>query len=217
MAFVSIFKSRTGIEKEIDSFLNLASESGLIFVQGIDAYLSGNLDNFQEHLTHIVETEKEADTLRHSIEDLLYRKTLIPESRGDVLELIERMDAVLGRFKGVLFQIEIERPQIAAQFHEDLKSLVNCVIHAVEAATLSLRAYFKDISQATDHIHKVAFWETEADKAGTRLQKMIFGYPDMGLDLKMQLRDLCRRIDKIADQAEDLGDSLGIYIIKRSL
>ena len=75
MAFVSIFKSRTGIEKEIDSFLNLASESGLIFVQGIDAYLSGNLDNFQEHLTHIVETEKEADTLRHSIEDLLYRKT----------------------------------------------------------------------------------------------------------------------------------------------
>ncbi len=217
MAFVSIFKSRTGIEKEIDSFLNLASESGLIFIQGIDAFLSGNLDNFQEHLTHIVETEKEADALRHSIEDLLYRKTLIPESRGDVLELIERMDAVLGRFKGVLFQIEIERPLIADKFHEDLKALVNCVIHAVEAATLSLRAYFKDISQTTDHIHKISFWETEADKAGTRLQKSVFSDPDMGLDLKMQLRDLSRRIDKIADQSEDLGDNLAIYVIKRSL
>lgn len=217
MAFVSIFKNRTGIEKEIDSFLNLASESGLIFVQGVDAYLINKIDAFNEHLTHIVETEKEADVLRHSIEDLLYRKTLIPESRGDVLELIERMDVLLGRFKGVMFRIEIERPNIDSKFHDDLKSLVNCVIQAVESATLSLRAYFKDISQANDHIHKIAFWETEADKAATCLQKAIFSDGELGLDAKMQLRDLARSIDKIADQAEDLGDTLAIYVIKRSL
>jgi len=217
MAFVSIFKNRVGIEAEIDSFLNLASESGLIFIQGIDSYLINQIDTFTDHLTHIVETEKEADSLRRSIEDLLYRKTLIPESRGDVLELIERMDSVLGRFKGVMFRIEIERPTIAPKFHDDLKNLVNCVIQAVEAVTLSLRAYFKDISQATGHIHKVSFWETEADKAATRLQKAIFSDDTLGLDLKLQLRDLSRSIDKIADQAEDLGDSLAIYIIKRSL
>ncbi len=217
MAFISIFKNRTGIESEIDSFLNLASESGLIFMQGIDAYLLNNLDSFSEHLSHIVETEKEADTLRRSIEDLLYRKTLIPESRGDVLELIERMDALLGRFKGVMFRIEIERPNINSQFHTGLKSLSNCVIEAVESATLSLRSYFKDISQASDHIHKVAFWETEADKASTSLQKAIFNNNELGLDLKMQLRDLVRSIDKIADHAEDLADTLAIYVIKRSL
>jgi len=217
MAFVSIFKNSTGIETEIDRFLNLASESGLIFSQGVDAFLSNNLDRFDDHLKHIVETEKEADTLRRSIEDLLYRKTLIPESRGDVLELIERMDVLLGRFKGVMFRIEIERPNIEAQFHEGLKALVNCVIQAVEAATLSLRAYFKDISQATGHIHKVAFWETEADKTSSNLQKAIFATKTFGLDVKMQLRDLVRSIDKIADQAEDMADSLAIYIIKRSL
>jgi len=217
MSFVSIFKNRTGIEKEIDSFLNRASESGLIFNQGIDAFLGNNLDAFSEHLSHVVETEKEADTLRLSIEDLLYRKTLIPESRGDVLELIERMDALLGRFIGVLFRIEIERPDIKPQFHDSLKNLSNCVIQAVEAATLSLRSYFKDISQATDHIHKIAFWETEADKASTSLQKAIFNNNELGLDLKMQLRDLVRSIDKIADHAEDLGDTLAIYVIKRSL
>ena len=217
MSFVSIFKNRTGIEKEIDSFLNLASESGLIFIQGIDAYLMNKIDIFNEHLTHIVEIEKEADSLRRSIEDLLYRKTLIPESRGDVLELIERMDSVLGRFKGVMFRVEIERPKIDPKFHDDLKTLINCVIQAVESVTLSLRAYFKDISQASDHIHKVSFWETEADKAATCLQRAIFSDDELGLDAKMQLRDLAKSIDKIADQAEDLGDSLAIYVIKRSL
>ena len=217
MSFISIFNHSSEIEKEIDSFLNLASESGLIFIQGIDAYLVNKIDIFNEHLTHIVEIEKEADSLRRSIEDLLYRKTLIPESRGDVLELIERMDSVLGRFKGVMFRVEIERPKIDPKFHDDLKTLINCVIQAVESVTLSLRAYFKDISQATDHIHKVSFWETEADKAATCLQREIFSDDGLGLDAKMQLRDLAKSIDKIADQAEDLGDSLAIYVIKRSL
>ena len=217
MAFASIFKNRIGIENEIDRFLDLASESGLIFMQGINAYLINKLDNFNDHLSHIVETEKKADVLRRTIEDLLYRRTLIPESRGDVLKLIERMDALLGQFKGVMFRVDIERPIIDPQFHEELKALNNCVVQAVEAAILSLRAYFKDISQVADHMHKVSFWETEADKVSIKLQKAIFGNKELGLDLKMQLRDLVKHIDKIADQAEDMADSLAIYVIKRSL
>ncbi|MCK4622274.1 MAG: DUF47 family protein [Desulfuromonadales bacterium] len=217
MAFISIFKNSIGIENEIDHFLDLASESGLIFIQGMNTYLLDNIESFSEHLAQIVETEKMADALRHSIEDFLYRKTLIPESRGDVLELIERMDALLGQFKGVMFRIEIERPDINLLFHDDLKALNDCVVQSVEAVTLSLRAYFKDISQVADHMHKVSFWESESDKASTRLQKAIFGNEQLGLDLKMQLRDLVKHIDGIADQAEDMADSLAIYVIKRSL
>lgn len=217
MAFTGIVRNRIGIENEIDHFLDLASQSGLIYIQGINAYLTNNIDGFGEYLTLNINTEKQADTLRRSIEDLLYRKTLIPESRGDVLKLIERMDALLGQFKGVMFRIEIERPEINAMFHDDLKALNNCAVQSVEAMTLSLRAYFKDISQVADHMHKVIFWETESDKASTRLQKAIFGNPQLGLDLKMQLRDLVKHIDRIADQAEDMADSLAIFVIKRSL
>jgi predicted phosphate transport protein (TIGR00153 family) len=217
MTFISIFKNKIGIENEIDGFLDLASESGLIFTQGINAYLINKLDSFNDHLSHIVETEKKADVLRRAIEDLLYRRTLIPESRGDVLKLIEHMDALLGQFKGVMFRVDIERPIIDPQFHEELKALNNCVVQAVEAMILSLRAYFKDISQVADHMHKVSFWETEADKLSTQLQKAIFNNKKMGLDLKMQLRDLVKHIDKIADQAEDMADSLAIYVIKRTL
>ncbi|MCW8860053.1 MAG: DUF47 family protein [Deltaproteobacteria bacterium] len=217
MPFVSIFKERTGIEKEIDHFLDLASKSGLIYIQGINAYLANNIELFTEHLHHNVETEKKADTLRVSIEDLLYRKTLIPESRSDVLKLIERMDALLGQFKGVMFRFEIERPGIAQRFHDELKALNNCAVQSVEAMTLSLRAYFKDISQVADHMHKVAFWETESDKSSTRLQKAIFSCQELDLAGKMQLRDIVKHIDRIADQAEDLADSLAIFTIKRSL
>ncbi|NOQ41108.1 MAG: DUF47 family protein [Desulfuromusa sp.] len=216
MSFVSIFKEKTGIEKEIDNFLDLASESGLIFTQGMEAYLAGDMENFEEHLQHNIETEKKADSLRVSIEDLLYRKTLIPESRGDVLKLIEQMDTVIGQFKGVMFRFEIERLQFAEEFHADLKALTSFSVQAVEAMTLSLRAYFKDIAKVADHLHKVSFWETEGDKTSTRLQKAIFS-ADLRLSEKMQLRDIVKEIDKIADRAEDLADGLAIFVIKRSM
>lgn len=217
MSFISIFKNHTGIEKKIDSFLDLASEAGLIFTQGMNAYLDDRADNFEHHLAHMVETEKEADTLRRAIEDLLYRKTLIPESRGDVLELIERMDALLGQFKGVMFRIEIERPDIPADYREGLKSLNNCAVQTVESMVLSLRAYFKDISQVANHMHKVTFWETESDKEATRLQKEIFSCEQYSLAEKMQLRGIIKHTDNIADQAEDLADKLAIFVLKRSL
>ena len=49
------------------------------------------------------------------------------------------------------------------------------------------------------------------------MQKAIFGSGKLGLDLKMQLRDLVKHIDEIADEAEDMADSLAIFVIKRSL
>jgi hypothetical protein len=217
MSFISIFKNHTGIEKKIDSFLDLASQSGLIFTQGMDAYLDDRTDVFEHHLAYMVETEKEADTLRRAIEDLLYRKTLVPESRGDVLELIERMDALLGQFKGVMFRIEIERPQIPSAYRTKLKTLNNCAVQTVESMVLSLRAYFKDISQVAAHMHKVTFWETESDKEATRLQREIFRSDQHSLAEKMQLRGIIKHTDNIADQAEDLADKLAIFVLKRSL
>lgn len=217
MTFVSIFKNKTGIEAEIDSFLNMVSESGLIFTQGVNEYFSGDIDAFGKHLTQIVETEQRADALRRSIEDLLYRRTLIPESRGDVLKLIEGMDSLLGGFKGAIFRIEIERPEIGREFTEDFRSLVKCSVEAVEAVTLSVRSFFKNIAGVADHIHKVSFWETEADKLSTKLQSAIFRMERLELCQQLQLRDLVRQVDSIADHAEDMADSLAIYVIKRSL
>ncbi len=217
MAFIGVFKNKVGIEKEIDSFLDLVSESGLLFTQGISNYLNGNTNEFERLLDQIVETERSADMLRRSIEDLLYRRTLIPESRGDVLRIIENMDSLLGEFKGAMWRLRIEEPEIAIEFTSDLLLLADVVVKSVETVTLSVRAYFKDITSVADHMHKVSFWETEADKAATKLQMMVFRYDDYTLCQKMQIRDLVCQIEEISNQAEDMADSLAIFVIKRSL
>jgi predicted phosphate transport protein (TIGR00153 family) len=212
-----ILKRRLDIEKQIDDFLDQVSESGLLFKHGIDDYLKGNMPAFEEKMTHIFDTEHQGDALRRLIEEQLYIQTLIPESRGDVLELLENMDALLDRFKGALYRFDIEQPEIYPEFHEDFRELVNCVVEAVEAMVRSSRSFFKEISTVADHMHKVSYWETESDKISTRLQRAVFKKKDLQLSQKLQLRDIVMHVDKIADRAEDVSDKLSIYAIKRSL
>ena len=213
----NILRKKLTIGKQIDDFLDKVSESGLMFKQGMDAYLKANKDSFTRKIDEISDTEHQGDALRRSVEEQLYVKTLIPESRGDVLELLESMDALLDRFKGVMWQFEIEQPEISSEFTEEFRELVLCVVETVEAIVRSSRAFFVNVFSVSDHIHKVSYWETQSDKISTRLQKNIFSCQDLQLSQKMQLRDLVRHVDKIADRAEDVADKLSIYIIKRSL
>ena len=203
--------------KQIDDFLDKVSEAGLLFKQGMDAYLSVNTDSFAEKLEEITEKEHQGDALRRSVEEQLYVKTLIPDSRGDVLELLESLDALLDRFKGVLLRFDIERPEIAPEFNPAFQELVICVAEAVETIVRSTRAFFSNVFSVSDHIHKVSYWEKQSDIISTRLQRTIFSNEGLPMSRKLQLRSLVRSVDKIADRAEDVADRLSIYVIKRSL
>ena len=213
----SILKRKLAIGKRIDDFLDHVSESGLLFKLGVDSYLKGNVESFEKKLEDITHTENQGDALRRSLEEQLYVQTLIPESRGDVLELLENMDALLDRFKGAMWRFEIECPVIPNEFHNDFKELVACVVDAVEAMVRSTRSFFKELGAVADHMHKVSYWEKQSDKVSTRLQRNIFKKNELQLSHKLQLRDFVIHVDQIADQAEDVADKMSIYVIKRSL
>lgn len=212
-----ILKKELGVEKQIDDFLDQVVRSGLIFSQGAEAYLQGNSIDFQRKLKEIIEVEHAGDDLRRSIQQYLYTKTLIPESREDVLQLLEDMDSLLDRFKGALWRMEIENLHIEDEFHEDFKLLIKAVVESVEAIVRAGRAFFKNISSVADHLDKVYYWESESDKISTRLQMAIFRTEDLRLSHRMLQREFARHLDKIADRAEDVADRLNIYVIKRSL
>jgi predicted phosphate transport protein (TIGR00153 family) len=212
-----ILRRRIGIENQVDEFLDLVSESGLIFKLAIGAYLRGDIDAFLKKIEQITTAEHKGDSLTRTLEERLYVQTLIPDSRGDVLELLENMDSLLDNFKGALWQFEIERPEIWPEFHDAFNELVGYVVEAVEAVVLSSRAFFKNIAGVSDHMHKVSYWETESDKVASDLQRAIFKREEMRMSHRLQLRDFAKRVDNIADVSEDVADRLAIYVIKRSL
>ncbi len=214
---LTLFRRTKALESQIDDFLNKLSQSALVFRRAVDIYLAeGATAEFDEKLSQVNELESQADKLRRDVETQLYAQTLIPESRGDVLGLIENLDSVLNLCEGGLWAFSIEKPDIPAEFHADYRVLTEQVVNTVESLVLASRAFFRNIEAVPDHMHKVMFYEKEADKVSTKLKKAIFA-TDLPLSHKAHLRNFVEHIDNPADKSEDVADRLAIYTIKRTV
>ncbi|MDA0655084.1 MAG: DUF47 family protein [Proteobacteria bacterium] len=214
---VVLFRKMRTLERQIDEFLDRLSESGLLFDLAIKTYMAeGPCEGFASKRRDVSDNESAADGLRRDIETQLYSQTLIPESRGDVLGLIETLDHVLNLCESCLWAFDIEEPDIPEEYRPLFLELTEMVVQSVEALARSARAFFRDFERVTHHNHKVMFYEKEADKVSTTLKRQIFS-SDLDLARKMHLRYFVENIDNIADWAEDVADRLAIYAIKRSV
>lgn len=214
--FALLGKTR-GIEHRIDEFLDILSEAGMVFEQGVCGYFDHGVDaKCEGRLDQISHLEARGDELRREIEATLYTEMLIPESRGDVLGLLDDLDWVIDVMKKCFLSISIEKPRLANDNIDDVKELVSSVAKGVDALMMASRTYFRDPGGVRNHIHKVSFHESECDRLSIHLKKCIFDGDDT-LQQKMHQRDCVDMIDRIADELEDVSDRLSIYAIKRSL
>ncbi len=211
------FRTTKKLEATVDDYLDAVSQGMLVFSEGIKDYLAGNAESFCGRIEAIRELENAADQLRRSIETSLYSHSLIPEHRGDVLGLLERVDDVIDRAKKTLKQFHVESPDIPEEIHPDFVELTRVAVLGAEAAVTATRAYFKNLSAVKDHLHKVYFYEKEADRVGDLLKGKIFQSEDLDLARKGHLRTFVVNIDRIADEAQGVADRLAISVIKRTL
>ncbi|MCP4070683.1 MAG: DUF47 family protein [Hyphomicrobiales bacterium] len=203
------------LEQKIDGFFDKLSEAAVVYRLAVRVYLKeGMNEEFQRRLERVNSLESEADDLRREIEQRLYTNTLIPDSRGDVLGLIETADQLLSQFEGSLWAFNIEQPDIPGEFRDGYKKLASMVVKAVDELGLGARAFFRSPHDVPAYNHKVMLYEREADVISTELKKKIFG-SKLDLARKLHLREFVEQIDSIADLAEDVADRLAIYAIKR--
>jgi predicted phosphate transport protein (TIGR00153 family) len=209
-----LFKKTKELELQLDEYLDLVVEGGLLFKQGIRYYLQGHNSEFEDRLKDLDQCESKADGLRRAIESRLYLQTLIPESRGDVLGILESTDRVLNLTAETLLEFSVESPNILSDLHSLYLDLAGASIKALDYMVAAIRAYFRDLTEVRDHINKAQFYEHESDKIAEKIKRLVFK-KDIELSYKLHMRYFVIRIDKIADRAEDVCDRLSIATIKR--
>lgn len=213
---ISLFSKTKALEAQTDEFCDKISEGSLAFKIGLSAYLTGDHETFAEKQRHVSEIESRADDLRRDIQRRLYVETLLPESRGDVLELLENSDGILNHCESAMWQFLIEKPEFNDEMAVEFGKLVDTVADSVDALVSALRAFFRGDESISDHMHKVIFYESEADKINHRVLGMAFD-TDSDLSYKNQVRHFVLHVDSIADVAEDVADRLGIFALKRAI
>jgi len=204
------------LESQVDEFLDLITKGTLCMWEAIRSYLSGDDEDFQSRLTMIGDYERKADELRRSTESMLYTYSLIPESRADVLALLENLDNVIDRAKQIVQEFDVQQPDVEIGYLDLYVQVTSKSVKAVEQVVDAARAFFRNESRLRDCINKVDFFEAEADRAGLRLKKQIF-QSDLDLARKQHLRYFADALESLSDIAQEVSEQLAIASIKRAL
>jgi uncharacterized protein len=211
-----LLKTTKVIEAQLDQFLDILSDTALVYQKGIEDYLAERFEQFEIRLQNIRENEHKADDLRVHIERFLYEHTLIPENRGDVLAILENTDEVIDNMKDSILQFSIEMPHIPDELDDLFILTAKASVESVDNLAMAVRSFFRDLAAVNNYIHKVYFFEHEADQMGEKLRRKIFSL-DIDLSRKNQLKSFGIHVEKVSDYAQAVCDRLAIYTIKRQL
>ncbi len=213
-----IMKKARKLIAEIEGYYDLISQAALVFKAGIYDHLNGKEEQLEERVKELAALEHDADVSRREIKHKLYAEMLIPDSRGDVLGLLEASDNVIDRAKSVLSSFAIEKPEIPEFLHDDFRELTDTTVNAMDEMVKASRSFFHELGMINDYINKVYFYEHEVDKIEERIKRTLFTSDKITLlSHRVQMRYFTERIAQVSDDAESVCERLEISAIKRSI
>lgn len=202
----------------IDEFFDTIEIGILIFKEGVKAYVNGDKDAFQSHLTKIDELEGRADKLQRSIENDMIIHSILPQQRSEIVKLLWQLDEIIDTAKGSLNEFYVEMPHIPSSIARDIISLTEVSGNAAEEVMPAARAFFREPHLVREKLIKVYFFERETDKAAFQMKKKVFHeMNDLSLAEKAHIRYITHHIENISDSAQAAADLLASMAIRQML
>jgi predicted phosphate transport protein (TIGR00153 family) len=205
------------IEKQIKSYNEQISVCMDVFREAMKGYCeSPEREKFRESTRHVHRAEGRADDIRREIQVLMYSKALFPESRGDILGLLEAMDKVPNHTESTVQMILDQHIAIPKDFCPLVMQIVDTTCRCVSEMIDAVESLFTNYMNATVIVGKIDELESEVDHVEADCIDRIFSSSLDGIE-KILLRDLVKHMAGISDRAENVGDRLRIICAKRSI
>ncbi len=213
---ISPFRKANAIIGRLDEFFEVIDESTYLFDEGIKDFLSSNNSQFQENLSQIRMSEKTADAMLKDIETDLFKFSLLPELRTDVMRLIQRIDDIQDTMKEVLVQFDVEHPNIPPVLHASLIQLTGLSTLAAREANTGAKKFFRNPGEAVPHIDITKEYEHKADGLAEHIKRRAFQeLNELSLPEKFHIRYFTLHIESVSDIAKGIAYTLDLLLVKR--
>ena len=213
--FQFLFKKEQQLEQLIYQYLDNLKMAQENFQKAANVHLEKGLgEDFDFLIEQTHKVESKADDIRNEIETMMYAKVLIPESRGDILGLLEAVDQIPGLFERILYMIQTQRLKTPDFLVLDIKELIRVSLECCDLVIKQVEALFRKSEDIKPLVLTVDSNESHCDHIERRIITKIF---DSDLDpfQKLQLKELVIQIGEISDQADRVSRRLYIISIKR--
>ena len=212
-----IFKKNQILFERLEDYLKVNQETIDQFVEAMEYMMKEGIDEHFDLLARQTHTkESNADDIRRKIEQEMYAKSLLPESRRDLLEIIEQLDRLPNRAESILNMFLTQKTKLLEQIKPDMVELINLSKETVKCTLeatidcLNIKGKMKEYSRLIDNNESI----------GDRLErKMITTIFEANIDTgeKLLQKEFVLQIGAICDLCERLKDKLVITSIKRSI
>jgi predicted phosphate transport protein (TIGR00153 family) len=209
------FKKELQLEKLIYNYLENLGMIQKHFVKAMNICLKEGASNdfcFLMDQTH--KFESRADDLRDEINELMYSRALIPESREDVMALIERVDEIPRSFEQILNMIRTQQVFFPEYLVLDIQELIRVSMESCDLMAKQIDVMIKKKEGIRTLMSTIDQNESHCDHIEQRIIVKLFE-SDLEPFLKLQLKELVIVLGEISDQVDRVSKRVNIMTMKR--
>ncbi len=211
------WKKQEKIEEMMAQYFERCDKCFEMFEKAYGVYMEmGQGEAFEAAVVAASKAESSADDLRRDIEYTLYGKALLPESRGDILGLLETFDTLPNMAETVLYSLRCQRIKIPDELQADFQKLVDVNLQAYYLVRKAVDNLMNNPRVTLHSTKDVDTKESESDNLERDIICKIF-CSDVDMGTKILFKDLALLIGEISDRAEKVADRIGIVAIKRQI
>ncbi len=209
-------KNKVLLEK-YTGYLDLCVATIEIFREAIEYSMKNGLDeHFAVLAGKVHEKESDADRMRRDIEYEMYEKSLLPESREDLLDIIERIDAIPNGADHLATLLTIQKTEITPSIRKDISELLSISLESFKYTRDAALDCFMKMQRVKELQAKIKNTESVGDTLEHEMIRKIFE-DKTGMGEKLVQKDIVYQIGDICNMCEHVMDRIVICSIKRKL
>ncbi len=211
------FKAQNWVEKRVDEYCNKSEECVKLGMQVLLGCIGAEeCESWKEIASNVHRAESRADDLRREIEYFIFQRSLFPESRGDILALLEKFDQIPNQVQQTVKMIVEQQINIPEFLRSEVGSIASITQRCVDMTIKGVGMLFSEFREVLEILGQIDAYESEVDKIQSDAIIKVF-QSDLEPARKILLRDLINSISEISNHAEKVGDFMRIMIVKRMI
>jgi uncharacterized protein len=213
--FDFLFKKESQVDALILQYLENLRRTQEHFVKAMETCLDeGICGQFSFLVDQTHKFESKADEIREEVNLLMYSRALIPESREDLMNLLEHMDVIPRIFELILHLIRTQKLQLPDFIELEIKELIRISVESCELMMKQVELMLKNKAGIRALLATIDHNESHCDHIERSLMTKVFE-SDLETCAKLQLKELIIAMGEISDQADRVSKRVNILTLKR--
>lgn len=214
---MTLWKRRNAVRDLVFNHMQCVGTALQAYQSACSAYLEEHDEvKAAQYALETHQAEGHADDIRRQVEKEMVSGALLPPSRRQILELVERIDSLANAAEAALDRLLIQSVRIPQELEEPAVLIIRETALIWDEVQRCITVVFEGMpEEALESTDQIEHAEARVDHIERDALKRLFGM-DLDLARKLQISSVFGDLAEISDRAEDLADRIALIVAERA-